>query len=560
MEDTNEKQVESSRTVKPDYADGWPRFHEHSLIEAAVREAVRELQVSYEMAYMCALGSISTACQGRIDVEMPTRNKVPASLMLLTIAESGERKTATQNYFFAGIHALNNEAHRAHKAALSEHRIQHQIWTIRKRLLERIYNKSAVGEDERATRIAHEALEEHVRSEPQPATSGAFLYEDTTPQALVQMLDVNNPNGCLLTSEASSIFSGKALGELDKLNTLWDGGTVNVDRVSRGNINLEGARLTLSLMAQPSVIAKFMAKRGEEARGTGFLARFLVVKPRSMAGQRVHVSGQQHTQFRQQKFNARILECMKLTVSSSERQVLRFSEPAADFWYECSQYLEQEMQENGLYYYAKDHASKLLENVTRLSAILHAFERSSELDKDIDRATLEFAWNFALVCSKHFIENLAGEPQLVTDANNLAHFLIRLLPPGESRPAIQRRSNSLQPSSLYESLPNNLVKGEMVSFTLTDVKQKGPSGLRGRANAERLDAAIKLLNKLGHVEKVRSQYKFCETILLERGEPRLKNGEILTIKELPLFTEQVYWSPKRAHGLVDGGGYYFKVK
>jgi len=373
------------------------------------------------------------------------------------------------------------------------------------------------------------------------------------------MLDVNNPNGCLLTSEANSIFSGKALGELDKLNTLWDGGTVNVDRVSRGNINLAGARLTLSLMAQPSVIAKFMAKRGEEARGTGFLARFLVVKPRPMAGQRVHVSGQQHTQLRQQEFNARILECMKLTVSSSERQVLRFSEPAADFWYKCSQYLEQEMQENGLYYYAKDHASKLLENVTRLSAILHAFEKPSELDKDIDLATLEFAWKFTLVCSKHFIENLAGEPQLVTDANNLAHFLIKLLPPGESRPAIRKRSSSFQPNSLYESPPNNLVTGGIVNFTLTDVKQKGPSGLRGRANSDRLDAAITLLNKLGHVVKAGGRYRFCETILLERGEPSLKNGELLTIKELPLFTEQVYWAPKRTRGLTSGGGYYFKV-
>ncbi|WP_423969878.1 DUF3987 domain-containing protein [Citrobacter werkmanii] len=82
------------------------------------------------------------------------------------------------------------------------------------------------------------------------------------------------------------VFFRPSLGELDKLNTLWDGSSVIVDRISREGFVLQNARLTLSLMAQPSVISRFMAKRGEEARGTGFLARFLIAKPRLMAGQR----------------------------------------------------------------------------------------------------------------------------------------------------------------------------------------------------------------------------------------------------------------------------------
>ncbi|WP_414927279.1 DUF3987 domain-containing protein, partial [Pseudomonas zeae] len=75
------------------YQDGWPCFLEHSLVEAAVTEAARELQVSREMAMMCAFGAMSMACQGHVDVQMPTGHQVPTSLMLLTIADSGERKT-----------------------------------------------------------------------------------------------------------------------------------------------------------------------------------------------------------------------------------------------------------------------------------------------------------------------------------------------------------------------------------------------------------------------------------------------------------------------------------
>lgn len=71
----------------------------------------------------------------------------------------------------------------------------------------------------------------------------------------------------------------------------------------------------------------------------------------------------------------------------------------------------------------------------------------------------------------------------------------------------------------------------------------------------RLKAAIELLTNLGHIHKVGSRYTFQETILLKEA-PALKNGEILTIKELPLFTEQQWWTPKRQRGMSDPSGYY----
>ncbi len=95
---------------------------------------------------------------------------------------------------------------------------------------------------------------------------------------------------------------------------------------------------------------------------------------------------------------------------------------------------------------------------------------------------------------------------------------------------------------------------------MTQVKQYGPSTLRGRASAERLEATIKLLIQLGHVIKEGSRYRFQETVLLKRGEPEVKNGEILTIKELPLFSEQEYWQPERRGAWVDLSGYFLKIR
>jgi hypothetical protein len=506
------------------------------------------------MAMMCAFGAMASACQRHVDVQMPTGHKVPTSLMLLTIADSGERKTTTQNYFFEAINALNDAAYRANETALVEYRVENQMWSTRKRHLERMYSKCASQVDETATLAAQNAVKEHVRAEPQPARSSKFLYEDTTPQALVQMLYQNTPNGCLLTSEANSIFSGKALGELDKLNTMWDGGSVIVDRVSREGFILQNARLTLSLMAQPSVIARFMGKRGEEARGTGFLARFLVAKPRSMAGQRNN--NQLSALPRRQDFNTRIRERLG-SAASPVRQVLRFSEPAADVWYQFSQHLEEQMQENGLYYYLKDHASKLLENVSRLAAILHTFERTSDSDTEIDQLTLEFCWKFAQMCSNHFIKHLANEPQIVTDANQLAHYLLQTAYKSSSSEG--QRSYSPDQNRDYDQLSNDLRAGVSTTFSLTQIKQYGPSSLRGRASSDRLEAVIELLTKLGHIKKNGGSYDFQETIILQH-EPALKNGEIVTIKELPLFSEQKYWKPDRSPAYAhERGGYFIKV-
>lgn len=88
-------------------------------------------------------------------------------------ADSGERKTTTQNYFFDAINTLNSKAYEDNKAALIEHRVEHQLWGTHKRHLERMYNKFATQEDKDATHAALKAIEEHARAEPRPPSRGS---------------------------------------------------------------------------------------------------------------------------------------------------------------------------------------------------------------------------------------------------------------------------------------------------------------------------------------------------------------------------------------------------
>ena len=49
---------------------------------------------------------------------------------------------------------------------------------------------------------------------------------------------------------------------------------------------MRGARLTVALQVQEPTLREFFTRSGALARGTGFLARFLVAWPESTQGQR----------------------------------------------------------------------------------------------------------------------------------------------------------------------------------------------------------------------------------------------------------------------------------
>ena len=73
---------------------------------------------------------------------------------------------------------------------------------------------------------------------------------------------------------------------LSLLNKLWDGAPHIVDRATAASFAVRGARLTISLQVQPHVLADFLDRDRGMAKGSGFLARFLVAQPASLQGSR----------------------------------------------------------------------------------------------------------------------------------------------------------------------------------------------------------------------------------------------------------------------------------
>lgn len=575
LQEIVEFEVDIRQDLDKHFDSDWPAFKEKSLLESAVIEASHKLQVSKQMALNCALGAISTACQGRTQVKQPTGNIVNTNLMLLTIAESGERKTTVEKQFFKSIRKLQAEENEDYYHNSIVFRRDQAIWfskvSTATHELEDVteeFNDDPKNEELKAERNRIlEELKYLEDNEPLPKVSARVIYDDTTPQALVRMMHSYYRHACLLSSEANGIFNGRAFQDLHLLNSLWDGMDIHVDRTTQSSFVLSNARLTLALMTQMQVIETFLNKRGEEARGLGFLARFLVVRPPHLAGKRNAQIPLENLESIE-AFNQRTLECLKADIEHQnkgktqevrdEKIILTFTAKAKQAWHCYAQAIEDAQQTGEVYEFYRDHASKLMDNITRIAGLVHYFHHFNEPENTaIDQDTLDYAYQLGMRYSKHFLMYIAGEPALIKQAKALILYLFQ--PPSTSEKIPD--SWNAQVSDRYNqykdwNIPGCQIiagahyrRGRVVKFTAREIRQYGPPLIR---DPQKLFRVVGLLKQMGFIKDQaqgrKTHWEFHEASVFNAtpfkecdalDKIRFKNGHEYTIDLLPKFEEWV---------------------
>lgn len=106
----------------------------------------------------------------------------------------------------------------------------------------------------------------------------------------------------------------------------------------------------------------------------------------------------------------------------NKRREVQCTPEAAEYWQWLYNAIEAEIRPGGRFDKAGDHASKLADNILRVSALLHMFERG---EGDITLETLEAATNICFYCSDHFIQLFVPPPQELRDATDLNAWLDR---------------------------------------------------------------------------------------------------------------------------------------
>jgi len=447
------------------------------LVRCAVQEVAGFVKAPIPLIATSAMTALSLAIQAHHDVQRADKLQGPCGLFLLAIADSGERKSTCDGFFAKAIRDYEREQSEAAKPHISAHRTQHEIWEAqRSGLKEKIKSLAREGKpDETPVKQLHDLD----GREPMAPRVPRLTYSDATPEALTYALVKQWSSGGVISSEAGSVFGSHGMGKesvmrnLAALNQLWDGSELKTDRRSTESFTVRGARLTMGLQIQEATLRAFIASTNGLARGTGFLARFLVSWPRSTQGTR---------NFTDPPANwpalAAFTSRLKLILNRAapigddgvlEPAVLQLSPEAKTYWVLFHDDIESELSTGRELFDVRDVASKTADNAARLAALFHVFEG------EVGPIGIEAMESGAVIAAWHLSEarRFLGELAMPTDLANAARLESWML--------------------------DYCKQAETDTVPTRQIQQFGPGGLRDKV---RIVEAVKELTELGRARQV----------------------------------------------------------
>jgi len=378
-------------------------------------------QASDEMIIMVMLTTISTVIQGLIDVELPIGKKSPVLIYGLIHAESGERKSTVENLFVAGLRKYQKESLVSYREKQVEYEIDRDIYEVKQKALKKLMVNNKLTKEER-NEYQFE-FSQNRKECPLKPIYPKIMYEDSTIEALLFGLYTNASNGYFGSSEGGVLLNSKSMNDTSKFNALWSADDIAVDRKSSDSFVLSDARVSILIMTQYSAFQEYLKKNKHDTRGSGFWARFLVCAPNTTCGTR-KVTGEVQSKDNLKLFETKIIQLLEQqasTTNDSERNVISFSNEAKVIWIDIANDIELHMLPGGRYFNAKDHASKLADNIARVAALLQYFEEPKS--KLIETDSLWAAVNICSFFSNEFLKVFNAPPQYVYDAHILQRWL-----------------------------------------------------------------------------------------------------------------------------------------
>ncbi|RJG01270.1 YfjI family protein [Noviherbaspirillum sedimenti] len=355
-----------------------------AIIREAVQEVISFVQAPVALAAGSALSAVSVALQGLYDVQRAPGLTGVCSLYLLSIADSGERKSSCDGYFRQGLESWQREQEELLKSLVQQYRADLEAWESEKAGIKEAIKRAA--KDGKDTGALKKALRDLEGDKPEPVRVPCLIRGDDTPENLGWALMREWPSAGVLSSEAGIVFGSHGMGgdsvtrNLALLNVLWDGGGMKIGRRTSESYRIEGARLTMGLQVQEATLRAFFDKTKGLARGTGFLARFLIAWPTSTMGTRFYTQAPDWQCVG--AFNQRIRALLDSPLSIDEdgrltTVTLALSEQAHAIWVQYLNAIEAQLAPDGDLEAVKDVASKSADNAARLAALFHVFEQGA---------------------------------------------------------------------------------------------------------------------------------------------------------------------------------------
>jgi hypothetical protein len=359
---------------------------------AAARAIADTVKVSDALAAQSVLSAAAMAAQPHANV-LRDGQLIPLSLFALTIAESGDRKSTADRLALRSHHQYQRELIEAFKAEEREF-IDRQDAYQRARSV--ILDRSK-GNPESV------AMELSKLQKPHVPPSPFVLAEEPTLEGLHKSLLYGHPSQGIFSDEGGQFFGGyvskpeNLLRSVAGLCRLWDGSPILRTRAAQGeSAARHGCRLSAHLMIQPIVATSVLSN--SVMQGQGFLARFLIAWPQSLAGTRFYENADPNSDQRLKRYWQRMdhLLNLKPTIDESGEltpKILPLEPQALPIWIAEHDDIEAQLGRGGDMLDIKPTAAKHAENVLRIAGILAVVDNSEVITlTTINRAVELMRW------------------------------------------------------------------------------------------------------------------------------------------------------------------------
>lgn len=346
------------------------------ILGPAVERMAEVIGVPQALAAQSVLAASALATQGHAGLQFDGRN-YPLSLYLITVAASGDRKTAADRSALLPARQWEREQWQHYREQLSRYRAAQR----------------------QAQRInpTDPAPTNSVPLEAEPSAP-RLITTDPTIEALIKGLCHDLPSMGLFCDEggqflgSSTMSRDNRLKAVTTLSSLWDGSPIDRARSMAGeSLRAYDRRLSLHLMLQPYLAMRLLSD--PLLQGQGILGRCLMTWPTSLAGQRsykaVDLSKDAALKRYHHRLSALFYQPWSLSADGALRlSPLSLSPLARRRWIDLHDAIEAQLGEFGELASVRPSGSKAADNLLRIAGIFAVVEESRVVEVDhIQRAS-----------------------------------------------------------------------------------------------------------------------------------------------------------------------------
>jgi hypothetical protein len=394
-------------------------------LQAAVEAVATATEAPVAMCAASVLASASLAAQGHRDAQTLS-GSAPASLFLLTVAESGERKSTADRLAMRGVRDFEADLRTGYDVDRELWRDASEMWKAERAKI--LADKTANSASKRADLKA-------LGAEPPAPLKPHVVASAPTIEGITRWLPELRASLGIMTEEGGALIGGHSMKSENRLATcatfsaMWDGTPLDRWRAGDGVASHTGRRFSAHILVQPVAAEALLSD--PMANGQGLLARFLTCRPPSRIGSRLRMERDANADAEIARFAARVRSLLSrdLPLADGSRNelappILPLSVDARAVLTAFARHVEKAQGPGGPFEDARAFASKTAEHAARIAAVLTIYGNpdAPEVTGETMAGATELAAFYANEAAR--LVDAAIVPPDVADAERMRKWLL----------------------------------------------------------------------------------------------------------------------------------------